>query len=64
MSVYQSHYSLLEVLADLNIKYNSDANESRIYYMPIKANCQAQVQVQVPGQVQVRSEVRSKRSKD
>ena len=29
---------LLEVLADLNIKYNSDANESRIYYMPIKAN--------------------------
>ena len=27
-------------------------------------NCQAQVQVQVPGQVQVRSQVRSKRSKD
>ena len=26
--------------------------------------CQAQVQVQVPGQVQVRSQVRSKRSKD
>ena len=26
-------------------------------------NCQAQVQVQVPGQVQVRSQVRSKRSK-
>ena len=27
-------------------------------------NCQAQVQVPVPGQVQVRSQVRSKRSKD
>ena len=26
-------------------------------------NCQAQVQVQVPGQVQVRSQVRSRRSK-
>ena len=32
-------------------------------YLP-PSNCQAQVQVQVPGQVQVRSQVRSKRSKD
>ena len=29
-----------------------------------KQCCQAQVQVQVPGQVQVRSQVSSKRSKD
>ena len=41
-----------------------DGDDGRYSLTLASLYCQAQVQVQVPGQVQVRSQVRSKRSKD
>ena len=43
---------------------SADKLASNIKLSKLKKGCQAQVQVQVPGQVQVRSRVRSIRSKD
>ena len=51
------HRGLLLGMITLRDDYQAPLNN-------IKNYCQAQVQVQVPGQVQVRSQVRSKRSKD